>query len=101
MKHPSETVESTVEPVTQREPAHPPPMLSGLDEVRFSVGEETARGGIGRILKAYDDLLGREVALKQLIHSGDEAMARFMREAVITARLQHPSIVSVYDAGVR
>jgi tRNA A-37 threonylcarbamoyl transferase component Bud32 len=59
---------------------------------------EVARGGIGRIIKARDKRLKREVALKQLHddHAGD---ARFVREAMLTARLQHPSIIPVHEVG--
>src|SRR4029450_7922577 len=47
-------------------------------------------------------LLGRRVAFKQP-HAQDRpaAVARFMREALITARLQHPAIVPIYDVGLR
>jgi tetratricopeptide (TPR) repeat protein len=77
-------------------------LLQPLDELRFEVGGELARGGIGRILEARDELLGRRLALKELLRPEHPAtMARFMREAMITARLQHPAIVPVYDAGVR
>jgi serine/threonine protein kinase len=59
-----------------------------------------AEGGIGRIFRARDMRLGREVALKEL-RDPDDAYheARFVREAMLTARLQHPSIVPIYEAG--
>jgi WD40 repeat protein/tRNA A-37 threonylcarbamoyl transferase component Bud32 len=60
---------------------------------------EHARGGIGRILKARDQVLGRVVAIKELLVPTDQAEARFVREAKITARLEHPAIVPVHDAG--
>jgi WD40 repeat protein len=41
--------------------------------------------------------LDRTVAVKELLKSGDDAEARFIREALITARLQHPSIVPIHD----
>ncbi|HEY0252091.1 MAG TPA: serine/threonine-protein kinase, partial [Kofleriaceae bacterium] len=46
-----------------------------------------------------DRRLGREVAIKELLVDSDELARRFEREARITARLQHPSIVSVHEAG--
>src|SRR5688500_14146683 len=82
----------------ERDDDHDVPVL---DESRFVVGEEKARGGIGRILAADDRFLGRRVAVKQLQVEDDLQAARFLREALITARLQHPNIVPVYDAGVR
>jgi eukaryotic-like serine/threonine-protein kinase len=65
----------------------------------YDVAGELAHGGIGRILKGRDQRLGRTVALKELLERGGQAEERFMREALVTARLQHPSIVPVYEAG--
>src|SRR6185295_3378589 len=66
---------------------------------RYQIGQELARGGMGRILRAEDTQLGRTVAIKELLHEGEIAEARFLREAKLTARLQHPAIVPVHDAG--
>ncbi|HRI68646.1 MAG TPA: protein kinase [Polyangium sp.] len=66
---------------------------------RYSIGEEIAQGGIGRIWRANDKRLERQVALKQLLDPSPENEARFLREALVTAKLQHPSIVPVYDVG--
>src|SRR5262245_24814495 len=65
----------------------------------YAVAGEFARGGLGRILKARDKRLGRPVALKELLRGGNRAVNRFVREALVTARLQHPAIVPVYEAG--
>lgn len=65
----------------------------------YEVGEEFARGGLGRILRARDRRLQRSVALKELISKKSRAEARFVREAMITARLEHPNIVTVHEAG--
>jgi WD40 repeat protein len=65
----------------------------------YALGDELARGGMGRIRRARDLRLGRPVAVKELL-GDDPAMAdRFEREIRLTARLQHPSIVSIYEAG--
>ncbi|HEX4450830.1 MAG TPA: serine/threonine-protein kinase [Kofleriaceae bacterium] len=73
--------------------------LVGVDADHYVLGDEIARGGMGRIFRARDRRLGRDVAIKETFaHSGDGA--RFEREARITARLQHPSIVHVHEAGV-
>lgn len=58
-----------------------------------------ARGGVGEVYRAADTELDREVALKQLpidVAFDPEGQARFVREARITGRLQHPGIVPVY-----
>jgi tetratricopeptide (TPR) repeat protein len=72
-----------------------------IDDAHYLLGREFARGGMGRIRLARDLRLGRLVALKETILAGPEAIARFEREARITARLQHPSIVNVHEVGVR
>ena len=65
----------------------------------YLVEGEIARGGMGRVLAARDRRLGRPVALKELLSSSPELARRFEREALMTARLQHPSIVNVHEAG--
>ena len=54
---------------------------------------------MGRILAAEDRRLGRPVVIKELLKTDPGRRRRFEREALITARLQHPSIVNVYEAG--
>lgn len=69
------------------------------DAPRFRIDEELARGGLGRVHKGFDLHLQREVAIKQLLHDVPATRARFDRESQLTARLQHPNIVPIYDAG--
>lgn len=63
----------------------------------YDVIEEIARGGMGRILRAFDLTLEREVALKILL-AGAPA-SRFVRESKITARLNHPGIPPIHAMG--
>lgn len=116
-----------------------------VDKQRYKITGEFARGGMGRILLAYDRSTGREVAIKELIGSQHEAdpepeggrlaatgptmqagpsmvagrgvpgspglsespppdeitVERFLREAKITSRLEHPNIVPVYEIAQR
>ncbi|MDB4956821.1 MAG: serine/threonine protein kinase [Myxococcales bacterium] len=60
---------------------------------------EITRGGMGRIIGAFDLRLQRRVAIKELRVQGEELAERFTREALLTARLQHPSIVNIHEAG--
>lgn len=77
------------------------PALPRVDDSLYSIGAEIARGGMGKILSARDRRLRRDVVIKVMRReSGARVDPRFEREALITARLQHPSIVRVYDAGV-
>lgn len=69
---------------------------------RYVIREPIARGGMGIILKAWDELFDRNVAIKLLLNSGEDGAPadRFKFEACVTARLQHPGIVPVYEMGV-
>jgi len=76
------------------------PHLQRIDDSAYAIGEELARGGMGKILFARDRRLRRDVVIKVMRRDSGRIDPRFEREALITARLQHPSIVRVYDAGV-
>ena len=90
---------ATVQPAGGPSAARPATRLATVDRGRYHVDGEMARGGLGRILRARDLHLERTVALKEMLGGGAEAERRFVREALITARLEHPSIVPVHDAG--
>jgi WD40 repeat protein/serine/threonine protein kinase len=75
------------------------PDLVAVDPDHYVLGYELARGGMGRIVTARDRRLGRVVAVKELLHDTPDRAARFEREALITARLQHPAIVNIHEAG--
>ena len=69
---------------------------------RYNLLEEVGRGGMGRVLKAYDPQLQREVAIKELrrdrLRDTDTvARARVVAEARAMARLAHPNVVAVFD----
>ncbi|MCU0664210.1 MAG: hypothetical protein MUC50_18015, partial [Myxococcota bacterium] len=98
-----------------------PPTNQGFDLIpnvrdRYEIKKEQGHGGIGRVLLAFDRHIGRNVALKELLEAIDlqdpvldgqdrksfrEKQIRFLKEARITAQLQHPSIVPVYEIGRR
>jgi tetratricopeptide (TPR) repeat protein len=63
---------------------------------RYEIQGELGKGGLGTVHRAYDGRLRRSVALKTL-RGGDAAA--LVREAQAAARLSHPNIVTVYDAG--
>ena len=77
---------------------------------KYDVKEELGRGGIGKVMVAFDRTIGREIALKELISSAEDGRipsldkmrsdeARFLREACVTGQLEHPGIVPVYEIG--
>ncbi len=54
---------------------------------------------MGRVLSAWDRRLGRDVAWKEILHPDAQTEALLLHEAALTAELDHPGIVPVYDAG--
>jgi len=66
---------------------------------RYHIMGEHGRGGLGRVSRAHDRELGRDVAIKELISRNEVDEVRFLREALVTARLEHPGIVPVHEAG--
>ncbi len=73
---------------------------------------ELGRGGLGRVVAVRDEVIGREVALKQLrtehleqaafdAEQSNTLEARLFREARLTAQLDHPAIVPVFEIGRR
>jgi hypothetical protein len=93
------------------EAARDAPGAAPVYPARYQILEEGGRGGQARVLRAYDLLAAREVAIKELLpddipgdtgrRSRRKLPARFVREAQITARLTHPGIVPVFDIGER
>jgi len=75
--------------------------LPDLGGTRYRLIAQVARGGMGVVYAAEDECLQRRVALKVLEIPGSEGdlANRLMREARVLARLEHPGIVPVHDAG--
>jgi len=70
--------------------------------LRYNILQFHAKGGMGQVWVAQDSELDREVALKEIQpqFSGDEeSQRRFILEARVTGRLEHPGIVPVYGLG--
>ena len=89
---------STESLATTQETAGPPSGRPG----RYQVVGELGRGGMGIVYKAQDTVLDRPVAFKVLpdaLKDNPEALKNFLREAKSAAKLNHPNIVTVYDAG--
>lgn len=69
---------------------------------KYSDFKEIGKGGVGIIYSCYDQYLGRRVVMKRLPHElakNTSERRRFLREARITAQLQHPNTVPVYEVG--
>jgi serine/threonine protein kinase len=72
-----------------------------LTGTRYRLIAQVARGGMGVVYAAEDQRLQRRVALKvlEVPGNGGDLANRLMREACVLARLEHPGIVPVHDAG--
>src|SRR5438445_12312270 len=75
-------------------------MLAG----RYWLGAVIGRGGMGPVWRARDELLNRDVAIKEIVWPAqldpaerETARRRAVREAQMAARLSHPNVVGVYD----
>src|SRR5262245_48224083 len=88
-----EVIRTGTPPTTQQR------TLFDVPAARFELRDELGRGGMGRVVEAYDVTLDRAVAIKQPLDDDALMLARFEREVRITARLQHPGIVPVLEAG--
>jgi serine/threonine-protein kinase len=70
---------------------------------RYVLGAELGRGGGGRVLRVFDRVLGRTIAMKTLppsLQVDSTVLSRFIAEAQATGQLEHPNIVPIYDFGV-
>ena len=67
---------------------------------RYAIQKLIARGGMGEVYLARDDLLGRDVAIKVSRSSQDpKLLERFRREAQVGAQIDHPNVVRIFDLG--
>jgi tetratricopeptide (TPR) repeat protein len=98
-KTPPDTSQSAPSQATQVTTA---PGNAGHSLRRYEIVRELGRGGMGVVYLARDSVLEREVAYKVLpegLRNNPNALKNFLREAKAAAQLNHPSIVTIYDAG--
>jgi tetratricopeptide (TPR) repeat protein len=82
--------------------ADDPAVAARTQPSRYQIVGELGRGGMGIVYKAKDTVLDRLVAYKVLpdaLKENPQALKNFLREAKSAAQLNHPNIVTVYDAG--
>lgn len=75
--------------------------IGTLFNTRYLLKEELGKGAMGAIFRAHDTVLDRDIALKIVSQGslGTEGRVRLLREAQSAAKLNHPNIVSIFDAG--
>ena len=82
--------------------SHPLDRADSASGSRYALVRHIASGGMGDVYEAHDHSLNRRVALKKIrpdLVTSPEVAARFRREALAAAQLDHPNIVPVYDIG--
>jgi eukaryotic-like serine/threonine-protein kinase len=77
--------------------------MASPDSNRYRLGDVLGQGGAGAVYRAKDMMLLRSVALKTIrrdVAQDEDTQVRFLSEAHITAKLEHPNVIPVYDLGV-
>jgi serine/threonine protein kinase len=69
----------------------------GIVADRYIVLEEVGHGAMGRVVRAYDVTLQREVAIKTVAQESETDVERIVTEARSMARVPHPNVVRVFD----
>jgi len=78
------------------------PLIGQVFDERYEIMERIGRGGMGRVYRARQLTIGREVALKVLkqeLASDKSVAGRFVREAKVASRLRHPNTIVIHDFG--
>src|SRR6185312_15534233 len=95
------TIQVAVTGEEQVGPDRPEPASDSLIGNRYRVQRRIGKGGMGEVMLARDEQVGREVAIKRMraANPSQRAIARFLREASVQGRLEHPAIVPVHEIG--
>ncbi len=64
---------------------------------RYEVREMIGQGGMGQVYRAWDEILGRDVAVKVLTVPDEDMLKRFAREAAAIGRLENPHVIEIHD----
>src|SRR6185436_11100309 len=87
----------TVDDSKIKERPAPPPLIAA----RYKTERRLGKGGMGEVMLARDEQIGRDVAIKRMraADPSERQIARFLREARVQGRLEHPAIVPVHEIG--
>ena len=78
-----------------------PELIDVLIANRYRVTRRIGKGGMGEVMLARDEQVGRDVAIKRMraANPSERAILRFLREASVQGRLEHPAVVPVHEIG--
>jgi eukaryotic-like serine/threonine-protein kinase len=79
----------------------PDPSPDAVVGGRYKIARRIGKGGMGEVMAARDVQIARDVAIKRMraANPSEKAIQRFLREAMVQGRLEHPAIVPVHDIG--
>ncbi|HEY4240071.1 MAG TPA: serine/threonine-protein kinase [Kofleriaceae bacterium] len=94
------SIDLETKPMRRLRPGAPSTPEPG-ETTRYKLGALLGEGGMGEVVLAFDDHIGRDVAVKRIraTDPSGEELARFVREARVQGRLEHPAVVPVHDLG--
>ncbi|MEP6863390.1 MAG: serine/threonine-protein kinase [Deltaproteobacteria bacterium] len=94
------TIPDTAAPTHAARVSHGTLRTPVTPDSRYVLRSLLGSGGMGEVWLAHDVRIDREIAIKMMRGNGDaDAVARFLREARVQGRLEHPAIVPVHDLG--
>src|SRR5207248_2666373 len=78
------------------------PRIVSAERIRYETEVKLGEGGLGEVVRAVDQDIGRKVAVKRLKAEvkSDAQLVRFADEVRTVGRLEHPNIVPIHDVGV-
>jgi serine/threonine-protein kinase len=82
--------------------SRPTQPVVGSELAGYLIEDFVGRGGMGEVFRAHDPRLGRDVALKVLaphLAGSERFRERFLRESMLAARLDHPNVIPIFEAG--
>ncbi|HSD89743.1 MAG TPA: serine/threonine-protein kinase [Kofleriaceae bacterium] len=79
----------------------PAPAPDAIVAGRYKLGRRIGKGGMGEVMAARDEQVARDVAVKRMRSAdpSEKAIRRFLREAMVQGRLEHPAVVPVHEIG--
>src|SRR5829696_3255774 len=82
-------------------PDRPEPSPDAVVGGRYRLGRRIGKGGMGEVMAARDEQIARDVAVKRMraANPSEKSIQRFLREAMVQGRLEHPAIVPVHEIG--